>query len=49
MQKDVPPSAQFDAAAWRRRTRGRATRRFRHGQSPDRDNPLVNYLLAHYR
>jgi hypothetical protein len=49
MHKDVPPSAQFDAAAWRRRTRGRATRRFRHGQSPERDNPLVHYLLAHYR
>ncbi|HEY1933156.1 MAG TPA: hypothetical protein VGG99_14170 [Acetobacteraceae bacterium] len=49
MQKDVPPSAQFDAAAWRRRTRGRATRRFRHGQSPERDNPLVSYMLTHYR
>ena len=49
MQSDVPPSAQFNAAAWRRKTRGRATRMFRHGQTPDRDNPLVNYMLAHYR
>ena len=49
MRDDVRPSENFDAAAWRRRTRGRPSRHFRHGQPPEWDNPLVNYLLAHYR
>jgi len=49
MTRDLQPSATFDAAAWRRQALGRPTRRFRYGQSPDRDNPLVHYLLTHYR
>lgn len=48
MQRDIPPSEAFDMAAWRRRTRGRSTRHFRHLLSPDRDNPLVHYLLSTY-
>jgi hypothetical protein len=49
MHQDVSPSAAFDPAAWRRRTRGRPSRRFKHILSPEKDNPLVNYLLATYR
>lgn len=49
MRNDLRPSPGFDAALWRRRTRGRPTRHFRHGQSPEWDNPLVNYMVAHYR
>jgi hypothetical protein len=49
MQQDVAPSAAFDPAAWRRRTRGRPSRGFKHLLSPEKDNPLVNYLLATYR
>lgn len=49
MHQDVRPSDQFDAAAWRRRTVGRATRHFRHGQYPERDNPLVHYMLSTYK
>jgi len=49
MQHDVRPSETFDAAAWRQTTRGRPTRHFQHGQSPETDNPLVTYMLAQYR
>jgi hypothetical protein len=49
MRTDVRPVASFDAAAWRRRTRGRPTRHFQRHLSPESDNPLVNYMLAHYR
>jgi hypothetical protein len=49
MHQDVAPSAAFDPAAWRRRTRGRPSRRFKYMLSPEQDNPLVNYLLATYR
>ena len=49
MSRDLQPSPQFDAAAWRRRTHGRPTRHFRYSQRPERDNPLVNYMLAQYR
>ena len=49
MYQDVSPSAAFDPGAWRRRTRGRPTRQFKHTLSPEKDNPLVNYLLATYR
>ena len=49
MQSDLQPSAQFDAAAWRRRTRGRRSRHFRLPLTPERDNPLVDYMLTQYR
>jgi hypothetical protein len=49
MRQDVRPSEGFDSAAWRRRTRGRPSRKFHHNQSPEWDNPLVTYMLAHYR
>jgi hypothetical protein len=49
MQRDVPPSSRFDMTAWRRQTRGRSTRYFRHLLTPERDNPLVDYLLSTYR
>jgi len=49
MHDDVRPSAGFDAAAWRRQSRGRPSRHFPRGRSPEVDNPLINYLLTHYR
>jgi hypothetical protein len=49
MQCDVAPSTAFDPAAWRRRSRGRPTRAFKTLLSPERDNPLIDYLLAMYR
>jgi hypothetical protein len=49
MHQDLQPSPQFDAAAWRRQAQGRPTRAFRYSQSPERDNPLVHYLLTHYK
>ena len=49
MQCDVAPSKAFDPAAWRRRSRGRPTRAFKTLLSPERDNPLIDYLLAMYR
>lgn len=49
MQNDVAPSDRFDPAAWRKRTTGRQSRHFRNLLSPERDNPLINYLLATYR
>ncbi len=47
--EDLRPSAQFDAAAWRRRTRGRRSKHFKGLLHPDKDNPLVDYLLSTYR
>ncbi len=49
MQRDLQPSAGFDAAAWRARTRGRRSRHFSRTLSAERDNPLVDYLLSQYR
>ena len=43
------PSAQFDAAAWRTRRRGRRSRHFTRTLTPERDNPLIDFLLLHYR
>lgn len=48
MRDDVPPSAAFDPAAWRQTTRGRRSRHFNQLLSPDRDNPLIDYLLSTY-
>jgi hypothetical protein len=45
---DLDPSPTFDAARYRRRYLGRATRGFRHMLQPERDNPLVHYLRAQY-
>jgi hypothetical protein len=49
MLADLDPSPQFNAAQYRRRHLGRPSRRFRHLMRPDRHNPLVHYLHAHYR
>jgi hypothetical protein len=46
---DLQPSAAFDAVGWRRRRRGRRTRHFTELLYPDRDNPLLDYLLSTYR
>ena len=46
---DLQPSAGFDAVGWRRRRRGRRTRHFTELLYPDRDNPLLDYLLSSYR
>ena len=48
LTEDVSPSPDFDLASWRRRSRGRPSRHFRHLLDPGRDNPLVDYLLRHY-
>jgi hypothetical protein len=48
-QADLQPSPWFDAVGWRARRRGRRSRHFRDALVPERDNPLVDYLLAHYR
>ena len=48
MRDDVPPSSAFDPAAWRQTTRGRRSRHFNQLLSPDRDNPLIDYLLSTY-
>jgi hypothetical protein len=45
---DLQPSATFDAVGWRRRRRGRRTRHFTELLYPDRDNPLLDYLLCNY-
>lgn len=49
LTEDFAPSAAFDLAAWRRRTRGRVSRNFRHLLDPAKDNPLADYLLRTYR
>ena len=49
MHADIRPSAGFDAAAWRRQTSGRPSKHFPQAKSLERDNPLVNYMLAQYR
>jgi hypothetical protein len=46
---DLQPSPSFDAIGWRRRRRGRRSRHFPGLQHPDKDNPLVDYLLSTYR
>ncbi len=49
LTEDYSPSAAFDLVAWRKGTRGRVSRHFRHLLDPGRDNPLVDYLLKQYR
>ena len=49
LTEDIPPSPNFDLAAWRRQKMGRVTRNFRHFLDPGKDNPLVHYLLSTYR
>ena len=46
---DLQPSATFDAVAWRKVSRGRRSRHFTGLLHPDKDNPLVDYLLSTYR
>ncbi len=48
MRDDVPPSPAFDPGAWRQSTRGRRSHHFTQLLSPDRDNPLIDYLLSTY-
>lgn len=45
---DAAPSAWFDAASYRRRYLGRTSRAFAHLAKPERDNPLVHYLIREY-
>jgi hypothetical protein len=47
--EDLQPSPDFDALAWRKRTKGRRSRHFRTLLHPDRDNPLVDYMMSTYR
>lgn len=47
--QDLQPSASFDAIAWRKASRGRRTRHFTGLLHPDKDNPLVDYMLSAYR
>ena len=47
--EDLQPSPRFDAIGWRRRTRGRRSRHFKGLLHPDKDNPLVDYMLRTYR
>lgn len=47
--RDLDPSPTFNSAAYRKRHIGRPSRKFRHLMHPDRDNPLVHFLRAHYR
>jgi len=49
MRADLSPSAQFDPASWRAQRRGRRSRHFTQTLTPERDNPLVDFLLLHYR
>jgi hypothetical protein len=46
---DIQPSAAFDAIAWRKRNRGRRSRHFIRSLHPDKDNPLVDFMLSTYR
>lgn len=48
MYRDIQPSPVFDAIYYRRVHLGRPSRIFRHAMRPDRNNPLVHYLLNHY-
>lgn len=48
MRADLQPSARFDPSAWRARRHGRRSRHFVQTLTPERDNPLIDYLLAHY-
>ena len=47
--RDLDPSPAFSAIQYRKRHLGRPSRRFRQLMHPDRDNPLVHYLLTTYR
>jgi hypothetical protein len=47
--RDIDPSPDFNAAAYRKRHLGRPSRHFRQLMHPDRDNPLVHHLRAAYR
>jgi hypothetical protein len=47
--EDLHPSPRFDAAEWRRRRRGRRSKHFKGLLHPDKDNPLVDYMLSTYR
>ncbi len=49
MRDDLSPGPDFDPAAWRARRRGRRSRHFARMLTPERDNPLIDYLLTHYR
>jgi hypothetical protein len=49
LTENYAPSANFDLAAWRKRSMGRVSRHFRHLLDPAKDNPLVHYLLSTYR
>lgn len=48
MTDDIPPSPEFDMTVWRR-SMGHPSSHFRHLRDPERDNPLVRYLLSTYR
>lgn len=47
--QDLSPSPRFDAAAWRKTSRGRRSRHFKSLLHPEKDNPLVDYMLSTYR
>ena len=47
--EDIDPSERFNAAEYRRTHLGRPSRMFRHLMHPEKHNPLVHYLQAHYR
>jgi len=49
LTEDFAPSPNFDLAAWRRRSKGRVSRHFRHLLDPAKDNPLVHYMMSTYR
>ena len=49
MRADLAPSPLFDPAEWRARSRGRRTRHFTRMLTPERDNPLIDYMLTQYR
>ncbi len=49
MANDIRPSRDFDMKLWRARLRGRPSRHFTAQLAPERDNPLLLYLLSHYR
>ena len=48
MRADLAPSPLFDPAEWRARSRGRRTRHFTQTLTPERDNPLIDYMLTQY-
>lgn len=48
MRADLPPSPRFDPVAWRSRRHGRRSRHFTQLLTPERDNPLIDYMLTQY-